>query len=286
MEHYVGSNTEKIFRFILHRWSAIEEILKILKVFYDVTIRLQRVQYTLSDFYGDWLLCELKIQKLMSNTVKETNLSEKFVWSMDKRKGDLIKNRAMLCAIFLDPRFRLNLTTPEVALVKHLLEDTWVQVQKLKGTRQDTNTNAHDLQETSDDLLESFLSQESNPPLDSLSNTNTNNGGSPDYSKSKADFMIMVCNYELNTSRIHHSNSVLDFWQNSKQMYAELYEVAMIYLSIPPTQSTVERSFSTLSFIYNSRRSKLSLKTLENIIIIKLNADLALNIFAEDLNEI
>lgn len=282
IEHYIGSNAEKVFQFILNGWRKLEEVLNILKIFYDLTIELQRVNYTLSDFYGQWLLCELKLQKIISNVGKETNLCEKFIWSMNKRKNDVIQNRAMLCAVFLDPRYRSKLTTSEIALVKHLLEDAWVQTQLLKKEI----SSGGDLQEAIEegDLLESLFA-----PTDvSSENLPINAVGQcvPDYTKSKAEFMIIVNNYELNTKRIHHSKSIHEFWKNSKETYPELYEVATIYLGIPPTQSTVERSFSTLSYIYNNRRSRLSPNTLENIIMLKLNADLALNIFQEEINEI
>lgn len=165
MEVYVAvCEANTVFQYLLNQWLMIEEISKILKIFYDFTIRLQHVDFTLSDLYGEWLLSDLKLQKMMANTHK-TNLCEKFVWSMNKRKNDVIKNRAVLCAVFLDPRFRLNLTTSEMALVKHLLEGTWIDVKDLKRTEQ-ANANVDggkEPQETSkkdDDLLETFLTQQ------------------------------------------------------------------------------------------------------------------------------
>lgn len=134
------------------------------------------------------------------------------------------------------------------------------------------------------DLLESFLLENGaqlNPTINDVQKS-----GLPDYKKTSADFMIILNEYELNTQRLHHSKSIREFWEGNKNFYPELYEVAKIYLTIPPTQSTVERSFSTLSFIYSNRRSSLAQNLLENMVLVKLNYDLAAQIFNEELDEI
>jgi hypothetical protein len=282
MEHH---QTNKVFKFILERWAELEEVLKILKVFYDVTIKLQKFDCTLSDFYGDWLLAELKLKRWIERGNSTTNLSEKLLWSMDKRKNDIINHSAMLCAIFLDPRFKSNLSISEVALVKHLLENMWLEVKKKKSTEiahaGDNVFNASD-----DDLLESFLAESRNNIQTTTTRDIIQTSGIPDYTKSAAQFMVILNEYECSANRMHHSESIRAFWEENKILFPELYEVAKIYLAIPPTQATVERSFSTLSFIYNNRRSSLGKNLLENIILIKLNKEIALDIFSEELNEI
>lgn len=58
-------------------------------------------------------------------------------------------------------------------------------------------------------------------------------------------------------------------------MFLALYEVACIINAIPPSQATVERAFSALKFIFTEHRTKLDQDRLENLLMIKLNADLA-----------
>lgn len=55
--------------------------------------------------------------------------------------------------------------------------------------------------------------------------------------------------------------------------YPELYEIAMVILAVPTTQVSVERTFSTLKLILSDLRSSLSDKTLQNILLVKLNHD-------------
>lgn len=48
----------------------------------------------------------------------------------------------------------------------------------------------------------------------------------------------------------------------------------MIIHAIAPTQITVERNFSVIAYVFNARRSNLSQKLLEDILMIVLNGDL------------
>ena len=78
---------------------------------------------------------------------------------------------------------------------------------------------------------------------------------------------------------MHHKESILKFWKNKKNDFPELHAVACVINGLPPTQATVERSFSVLALIYNNRRSQLSQNMLENILRIKLNAEIVSSIF-------
>lgn len=45
------------------------------------------------------------------------------------------------------------------------------------------------------------------------------------------------------------STSIFEFWNQMKLMQSELYQLATVIMSIPPTQSTVERAFSALGLV-------------------------------------
>lgn len=67
---------------------------------------------------------------------------------------------------------------------------------------------------------------------------------------------------------------VWKYWLAKKDEDPQIYRLATAIHSIPPTQTTVERAFSTLSIVMNSRRSRLSDQSLQNILLVKLNAEL------------
>lgn len=268
----------------MRNWVQIEEIMKILKVLYDVTVKLQTANYTLSDFYGDWLLMELKLRKYGEEvSPTSANLCEKLLESLEHRKADLITNRAMLCAIFLDPRLKHKLQDEEIEIVKLLLCDMWEEIKKLNRSTDIDISNSGSTSGDSD-LLERFLADCDESASSSTQRSNENER--VDYNKSRNAFLNVIDKYESSVTRLHHKTSVLDFWEKNKNTLPELYEVALVFLSIPPTQATVERTFSVLGFVFNNRRYSLSQEMLEEIMKIKMNKDLAEVVFEEELNEI
>lgn len=102
---------------------------------------------------------------------------------------------------------------------------------------------------------------------------------------SAADFLILLEEYEK-IKRLHHSASVLQFWQEQKTIMPHIFDVACIFHSIPPTQATVERSFSALALIFTIRRTKLEPSLLANILTIKLNKEMVQQIFKEEIVDI
>lgn len=70
--------------------------------------------------------------------------------------------------------------------------------------------------------------------------------------------------------------SDLQFWQNNKYNYPELYVLSQIVFAAPATQVSVERLFSALRFIFSRLRSRLSGNIINDILIIRMNSiDLA-----------
>lgn len=82
------------------------------------------------------------------------------------------------------------------------------------------------------------------------------------------------------------NSTIIDFWKNMKLKFPELYHIASIIYAIAPTQVAVERSFSTLSYVFNKLRSQLSEDMLEAILTICLNQDLFEQVNQEDIDEL
>lgn len=53
----------------------------------------------------------------------------------------------------------------------------------------------------------------------------------------------------------------------------ELYKLATVIHSVPPTQTSVERAFSAMALILNPLKTRLSDKNLENMLLIRLNRE-------------
>lgn len=86
--------------------------------------------------------------------------------------------------------------------------------------------------------------------------------------------------------KLEKSLTIFDFWEKNESSFPALYEVACVVNAIPPSQATVERAFSTLKFVFGVHRTKIDQDRLEDILMIRLNGDLAELIDKNDLAKI
>ncbi|XP_017493052.1 PREDICTED: uncharacterized protein LOC108381145 [Rhagoletis zephyria] len=68
--------------------------------------------------------------------------------------------------------------------------------------------------------------------------------------------------------------NVLEYWRKFYRNECEMLKLAEVVLAVPATQVSVERAFSALSTILTKLRTKLSKKSLSNLLITKLNFDI------------
>jgi hypothetical protein len=71
--------------------------------------------------YREYLLCEIRLEKVIEKTETQFRLPQFFLEALDNRKTTLFSNKAFISAIFLDPRFdtkrELSPACIEIALV-------------------------------------------------------------------------------------------------------------------------------------------------------------------------
>lgn len=271
------SVTVNCFQLVLIKWSIISEIVIVLEAPFDVTNVAQNATFTLSDFYGSWQIMKLKITKLSEDRSAHSNFAETLREKVDERRSLLFNNQAMIVAVYLDPRFnfKMKMDHPEeIEIAKKTLATLYERVKRLQRLRQLPEIVV-DIEE---DLFEDDCVAAGLP--------RTFYGDSPYCNSTSAhvdkdELTISLEAYDQ-IERIHHKNSILEFWNDRKQDDPVLYNLASIIHAIPPTQATVERAFSILGYILNPRRTRLSESLLEMILMIILNKDLVDPIFERD----
>lgn len=112
-------------------WTDLKEIVRILKPFYDATIKLQSEQLTMGDFYGEWLECKLFVKK------EKNPFATDLLRQMMKREEDLFSNTAFLAAMLLDPRWNVALCPSQIETAIHAA--TVIYEQKLKAEEAQSN---------------------------------------------------------------------------------------------------------------------------------------------------
>lgn len=247
---------------LLRKWDMVAEIVRILYIPYQATILMQKESYTLTDFYGCWRLMLVKLEKI-SHMENNTALAQNLLAKMAQREHQFFANPAIVCALALDPRFCGSLTAQQENTAQSELAKLWRRLKNYNAAASFVESD-DDMDKTIEDttLLMKLLGRATQPTIDLPS--------------------IITAFIRTN----HNFEPVLNFWNTNKSKYPELYQLAEIIFAISPTQAVVERSFSTLSYVFNSRRNQLSEKTLENILLATLNKDLFHAVNEDDRNEI
>lgn len=111
-----------------------------------------------------------------------------------------------------------------------------------------------------------------------------NSSTSNDMANTGTNIEFLINNFD--PSRLSSKESILQFWENSEKDHPELYALATVVYSIPPTEVQIERDFSKLNYVFNDRRCSLIADRLEDIMILNLNTDLFYITKERELNEL
>lgn len=283
------ATTEKKFRYVFQQFAVIQELVDILKHLYDTTQAIQVQKYTLSDFYASWVRMKLQLQKAMQNESR-FRLAFHLYEALKAREASLL-NQGMLCAIYLDGRFPNELSADQLALVKLTLVKLWEKVCAL------TSEESDEVHNISDDILERYLKSKDAEMVRNYSSMNSTGGASmlerghtsvneppPNFRMNGNLLLLTLAEYEKN-GRPNAKISSLETWEERKRQFPEIYILASIIHGIPPSQASVERAFSALSLVVNSKRYNLTQHVLEDILSIKLNQNMLDPIFEKDVDD-
>lgn len=236
-------------------------------------------------------------QILQAANKRHTKLAEKLRRCLNSRKDKLLKNPLMLCAMFLDPRYKCDVDSdPEkVVLVKLTLEKLWSRIKTVKQCEpsNDRTPNVESSIASEDNFTDLF--EQLDKQYDAMgvcsgqTDTNYMPVNQPDFSADKNDIFAAIGRYEtfLAGSRMKSSESIHTFWEANKTKFSlELYEIANVIFAIPPTQATVERSFSALKYLFSDYRYNLDKNLLESCLLIHLNPEMYYLVKRNDLNAV
>lgn len=263
-----------------HEWKVIEEIIDILHPAYEFMKKMQKQSHTLSDFYVTW---ELIKHSLISYENNHDNLLTDLTKTMQAKmlayEPRLFMNPLLLCALYLDPRVACTLNQLEdqaqqrKALAKSEIFKVFKRLKKenitptLTSTDKPRNSNRlHDLADEYDDILDSMMLA-SNPSSNNQNSINT----------SFADEMLQLeteCIQFESEKRIKLKSNILHFWEHKKKQYPILYQVSQVIMAVPSSQTSIERCFSSFSFIYSNLRTSLGSNILQAILLIRTNPEL------------
>ncbi|XP_055632507.1 uncharacterized protein LOC129772982 [Toxorhynchites rutilus septentrionalis] len=175
----------------------------------------------------------------------------------------LRKARAFKMAPYLHLRMNYHGSTffpPEEKVeIQRYINETWQRI--------------HQLQPTSSSFIMSNESLSVSEGIDDFDEYLTEMfvGSVDTENRPQTKFLQQLQSLDLEL-RQSHSYNVWDHWVSRKTTHPELY--AVVVLSTPSNQVSVERAFSVLGLVQSNRRTQLAEDTLTNILLVMLNKTL------------
>lgn len=241
-------------------------MVEVLEVVYDLSKITQKRDLPLADFYRSWIIMKMKLKKYADSDLTENNLAVQLLSSITEREK-MIRTPSLLCALYLDGRFSNQLTNSELELVKLRLKDLWERILNLRKEEQQQVESAGPILDNSNELFEQFINlQQREEEIDNRCEP-SNHQVTPN------QMLISLEDFEKEP-RPNLKLTNCEIWQERKIIYPDLYVLASNINAIPPSQASVERSFSAFSLLFSSRRYSLSQNLLEDILCIHFNQDL------------
>lgn len=267
------------------KWPVVKELVSVLQIAHKVTIFFQAQKLTLSDVYGRWLGMQLHLEAY-SNRSTKTELAKHLLDETKKRKKNIFDNPLMGCALYLDPRYRSELLiSPEkVEQAKQQMLTIWRRLNILHPsvTNRSVETDKINLSNDSSFEFDELLALEKHLQRDNQNIEPHNSNISSQNCYEDIETVIDI----FQPDPIPLTSSILGYWENMKEEHRELYRIASVVFSVPPTEVQIERDFSHLDCVFTKRRGNLCQSRLEDIFIIHLNPDLFEIVTQQEISEL
>lgn len=260
-------------RLLLQKWNILKEIHYVLKIPYDATIALQKKTLTLSDAYEIWLKMTLHLKALVSRRSFTTDFPKRLLVALQSREDAIFNNPLMTCALFLDPRFnsqivkdsvKVDQATRDLVKIWHRINSNSTESQNIGDTTVNTDSS---FEFDSNRAMEEFLTNNQNLAMQ----------------QNACDIQHLL--EAFNPEYLPPQTSVLKYWELLKEQQIELYKIAMVVYSVPPTEVQIERDFSRLNFVFGDLRCNLTEERLEDIMFIHLNDEVFYKVKDQELKE-
>lgn len=280
IDHFKEKDVKE-FVLLDKKWQMLKEMKYVLGIAYNATVAMQNQQLTLSELYGIWTMMELHLKKCTQTKLK-TDIAKKLEIAVTGRRAHLFNNPFMSSALYLDPRYHNQImrNREKVGEARQTLLNLWHRINDNSPVSNDdapNNTSA----ESTDSIIVDFnavaeitkyLAGSNSPEIHSTNEMN--------------DIELIIDLYDPEPMPFNDELTVMDYWEKEKEKQPQLYKLAAIVFSIPPTETQIERDFSHLDYVFNDRRCSLTEERLEDIMVINLNPQLFDIVKEEELKEL
>lgn len=112
----------------MRKWNILREIVYVLQIPFRATVQVQRHDLTLSDVYGIWTTMKIHLRACANKSNFRTSLASNLLSAAESRQKVVFANPFMSCCLFLDPRFRRQISEEEREKAKEMLYKLWKRI--------------------------------------------------------------------------------------------------------------------------------------------------------------
>lgn len=126
----INKKTKEMPELTEEDWCKYVELLSILKLTYDATIKMQAEQIAPSDFFAIWFELKLKLSKH-----KNIPFAKRILDGMLNRENEknILNAAPILASVFLDSRYRVLLTSEQKQQACEHLDRLWTRLKQLQS---------------------------------------------------------------------------------------------------------------------------------------------------------
>ena len=255
-------------------WDFAEEYLKIFSPVKTATLKLQTEQLPLGDFYKIWLELKLTLQ-----TMTEP-LAVSILNSIEQRETQLLDNKTLLAALYLDPRFhctmpinkRDSVITHLKYIFNHMQHLLPSSNESLPSSSINASTSTSTCTYVSDSEPTPSTSNEITSIMDNYLLGLIGDNMATNYNQNRLNAYKEIENYKPPLMTV--TTNILDYWLVKEHEFPVLSQLAKIVHATPATEVSVERCFSSLKLLLTEQRNRLQSDTIENILLVKYNGEM------------
>lgn len=294
IKHLADNENVEMCKLLLKKWNVLREIIYLLQIPFNATIAFQNQKLTLSDVYGRWLGMQLHLEACSKKSSFKTGFAIHLLNALKNRNTAIFSNPLMSCALFLDPRFQRKLHDyPEkIEQAKNNMIKIWRRLIVLQNDDSHPQIQSDNTPNVSSDSLSFEFNEEDavtkyvhgERQLSTQHSNLINDDTTATRQDCNTDIEMIIDLFQLDVEPMH--TSILEYWENIKDEHPELYQIAMVIFSVPPTEVQIERDFSVLDFIFTKRRGNLCEDRLEEIFLIHLNKDLFYDVNQNEIHDL
>lgn len=127
---FFADKNRQVFPEFVDQTDSIVKLHSVLDILAIATKKVQNDSFVLTDFFGLWLDITMRLKMCA-----HTELAEIMSYCLESRRKQLLDHPAMICGIFLDPRFYSELSSEQKQSARVMVRKIWQRLESIKKTQ-------------------------------------------------------------------------------------------------------------------------------------------------------